>query len=44
MTESDYQPQYRQIERALRERIARLSPGARLPSDTDCARSSASAG
>ncbi len=35
MTESDYQPHYRQIEQALRERIATLSPGERLPSDTD---------
>jgi len=30
-----YEPQYRQIERALRERIAALPPGAKLPSDTD---------
>jgi GntR family transcriptional regulator len=30
-----YQPQYRQIEQALRERIATLRPGDRLPSDTD---------
>jgi GntR family transcriptional regulator len=35
MTEPSYQPQYRQIEQALRERIATLGPGARLPSDTD---------
>jgi GntR family transcriptional regulator len=35
MTEPSYQPQYRQIEQALRERIATLRPGARLPSDTD---------
>ncbi len=35
MTESSYQPQYRQIEQALRERIATLRPGDRLPSDTD---------
>jgi GntR family transcriptional regulator len=28
-----YQPQYRQIEQALRERIASLRPGERLPSD-----------
>ena len=30
-----YQPQYRQIEQALRERIATLGPGERLPSDAD---------
>ena len=35
MTEIGYQPQYRQIEQALRERIAELPPGAKLPSDTD---------
>jgi GntR family transcriptional regulator len=35
MTEPSYQPQYRQIEQALRERIASLRPGDRLPSDTD---------
>ena len=35
MTEHSYQPQYRQIEQALRERISTLRPGARLPSDTD---------
>ena len=35
MTEANYQPQYRQIEQALRERISTLRPGARLPSDTD---------
>ena len=29
------QPQYRQIEQALRERIAALPPGARLPSDAE---------
>ena len=29
------QPQYRQIEQALRERIATLRPGARLPSDAE---------
>ena len=34
MTEIGYQPQYRQIEQALRERIAVLPPGAKLPSDT----------
>ena len=33
MTAVPYQPQYRQIEQALRERIAALRPGARLPSD-----------
>jgi GntR family transcriptional regulator len=30
-----YQPQYRQIEQALRERIASLRPGERLPSDAE---------
>jgi len=30
----DHRPQYRQIEAALRRRIASLQPGARLPSDT----------
>lgn len=35
MSGADYQPHYRQIEQALRERIAALGPGARLPSDTD---------
>jgi GntR family transcriptional regulator len=35
MTEAGYQPQYRQIEHALRERIATLRPGARLPSDAE---------
>jgi len=35
MTETGYQPQYRQIEQALRERIATLRPGERLPSDAD---------
>jgi len=34
MTEA-YQPQYRQIEQALRERIATLRPGERLPSDAE---------
>jgi GntR family transcriptional regulator len=29
------EPQYRQIEHALRERIAQLAPGARLPSDAE---------
>ncbi len=33
--ETPYQPQYRQIEQALRERIAMLPPGARLPSDAE---------
>jgi GntR family transcriptional regulator len=35
MTEATYQPQYRQIEQALRERISTMGPGERLPSDTD---------
>ena len=35
MTEPRYQPQYRQIEQALRERIGTMRPGDRLPSDTD---------
>ena len=35
MTEPGYQPHYRQIEQALRERIATMRPGARLPSDTE---------
>jgi len=35
MTEARYQPAYRQIEQALRERIARLPPGERLPSDAE---------
>ena len=30
-----YRPQYRQIERALRERIAGLRPGDPLPSDAE---------
>ena len=33
MIEPGYQPHYRQIEQALRERIATMRPGARLPSD-----------
>jgi GntR family transcriptional regulator len=33
MTAFDHSPQYRQIELALRRRIATLEPGARLPSD-----------
>ena len=35
MTEPTYQPQYRQIEQALRERISTLRPGERLPSDAE---------
>ena len=35
MTEQGYQPHYRQIEQALRERIATLPPGERLPSDAE---------
>jgi GntR family transcriptional regulator len=35
MTEATYQPQYRRIEQALRERISTLKPGARLPSDAE---------
>ena len=35
MTDAAYQPQYRQIEQALRERIATLRPGERLPSDAE---------
>jgi len=35
MIETSYQPQYRQIEQALRERISALRPGERLPSDAD---------
>src|SRR3990172_7023084 len=35
MTETGYQPHYRQIEQALRERISTLWPGERLPSDAD---------
>jgi len=31
----DYAPRYREIEAVLRERIARLRPGQRLPSDAD---------
>lgn len=34
MSALDHRPQYRQIEWALRRRIASLKPGARLPSDT----------
>ena len=35
MTAPTYLPQYRQIEQALRERVAALRPGERLPSDAD---------
>ncbi len=35
MTDASYQPQYRHIEQALRERISTLRPGQRLPSDAD---------
>ena len=35
MSATRYQPQYRQIEQALRERIAILAPGQRLPSDAE---------
>lgn len=35
MTEASYQPHYRQIEQALRERIATLRPGERLSSDAE---------
>ncbi len=35
MTDIGYQPHYRQIEQALRERISMLTPGARLPSDSE---------
>ncbi len=35
MTEPSYQPQYRQIEQTLRERISTLRPGERLPSDAE---------
>jgi GntR family transcriptional regulator len=35
VTEATYQPQYRQIEQSLRERIAVLRPGERLPSDAE---------
>jgi GntR family transcriptional regulator len=35
LTEPRHQPHYRQIERALRERIARLPPGERVPSDAE---------
>jgi GntR family transcriptional regulator len=32
---TDYQPQYRHIEQVLRERVASMAPGARLPSDAE---------
>jgi GntR family transcriptional regulator len=35
MTAESYLPQYRRIEQALRERISLMSPGERLPSDTE---------
>lgn len=35
MIGTGYQPHYRQIEQALRERISTLRPGERLPSDTE---------
>jgi GntR family transcriptional regulator len=35
MTEDGFQPRYRRIEQALRERISALPPGARLPSDAE---------
>ncbi len=35
MSEKAYEPHYRQIEQALRERISTLRPGARLPSDAE---------
>ncbi len=35
MVSETYQPHYRQIEQALRERISTLGPGARLPSDAE---------
>ncbi len=35
MTALDYRPHYRQIEQALRERIASLQPGDPLPSDAE---------
>ena len=37
MAESSYRPQYRQIEQNLRERVAALQPGARMPSDAELA-------
>jgi GntR family transcriptional regulator len=35
MSETGYQPQYRQIEQVLRGRISSLRPGERLPSDAE---------
>lgn len=35
MSEAGYEPQYRQIELALRRQISSLRPGARLPSDAE---------
>jgi GntR family transcriptional regulator len=35
VTDVAYQPQYRHIEQVMRERVAALPPGAKLPSDTD---------
>jgi DNA-binding GntR family transcriptional regulator len=35
MTDVPYQPHYRQIEQALRERVAAMQPGERVPSDTE---------
>lgn len=35
MTEATYRPQYRQIEQVLRERLAAMQPGERLPSDAE---------
>jgi len=35
MTDAEYVPHYRRIEQVLRERIATLRPGERLPSDTE---------
>lgn len=35
MAETGYRPQYRQIEQVLRQRVATLRPGARLPSDAE---------
>lgn len=35
MSHAAHQPQYRQIEQVLRERIATLAPGTRLPSDAE---------
>jgi GntR family transcriptional regulator len=35
MIETNYRPQYRQIEQALRERISGLQPGERIPSDAE---------